>query len=297
VIEMEKELLVYIDGAYYPKSKAKISVYDHGLLYGDGVFEGIRAYRGVVFRLKEHVDRLYRSAHIIMLRIPIKKQEMIEAILETLRKNHFKDAYIRVVVTRGVGDLGLDPNKCSTSSVIIMADSIQLHAKEAKEKGITTMIVWLRRDPIDSTSHEIKSLNYLNSILAKIEANTANYDEALFLDKNGYVCEGVGENLFIVKTGKIITPPTSTGSLAGITRAAVIDLAKKNNYELFEANITSSDLFTADEAFFTGTAAEIVPIVEVNKRSIGNGKPGPITKQIMSGFTNLLGNPNEGIMI
>ena len=294
---MEKELLIYINGEYYPKSNAKISVYDHGLLYGDGDFEGIRAYDGIVFKLKEHVDRLYKSAHIIMLKIPIKKQEMITAILETLRKNHFTNAYIRVLVTRGVGDLGLDPNKCLKPSVIIMADSIRLHSEEAKDKGITAMIVWVRRNPVDSISPEVKSLNYLNSIIAKIEANTANYDEALFLDKNGYVCEGVGENIFIVNDGKIFTPPTSTGALLGITRTVVITLAKKYHYELFETNITPSNLFTADEAFFTGTAAEIVPIVEVNKRCIGKGKPGPITKQMMDGFSKLLRDPNEGILI
>lgn len=196
---MERELFVYIDGEYYPKSQAKISVYDHGLLYGDGVFEGIRAYNGIVFKLKEHIDRLYRSAHAIMLQIPIPKEEMIKVVLETLRKNKLKDSYIRLIVTRGVGDLGLDPRKCQKPTIIVITDAIRLLKAEAKENGITAMIAWVKRDPVDATSHEIKSLNYLNSILAKIEANAYGVDEAICLDKNGHVCEGVAENIFVVK--------------------------------------------------------------------------------------------------
>jgi branched-chain amino acid aminotransferase len=294
---LKKELLVYIDGEYYPKSQAKISVYDHGLLYGDGVFEGIRAYNGVVFKLKEHIDRLFRSAKVIMLDIPLTKGEMINAVLETLRKNNLRDAYIRLVVTRGVGDLGLDPRKCQKPTVIIITDTIKLHASEAKEKGIRVMLVWVRRDPVDATSHEVKSLNYLNSILGKIEANIAGFDDAVCLDKNGHVSEGVGENLFIVKNGKIITPPSSTGLLVGITRGVAIKLAEKLGYPVIESNITPTDLFTADEAFFTGTAAEIVSIVEVNKRIIGDGKPGPITRRLMQEFQKLLGDPDEGVPI
>jgi branched-chain amino acid aminotransferase len=294
---LEKELLVYIDGKYYPKSQAKISVYDHGLLYGDGVFEGIRAYNGVVFKLKEHIDRLYRSAHAIMLNIPLTKEEMINAVLETLRKNNLRDAYIRLVVTRGFGDLGIDPRKCQKPTIIIITDSIKIHSSEAKEKGIRAMIVWVRRDSVDATSHEVKSLNYMNSILAKIEANIAGYDEAICLDKNGYVSEGAAENLFIVREGKIITPPTSTGALVGITRKVILKLAQKIGYPTIEANITPTDLLTADEAFFTGTAAEIVPIVEVNKRIIGEGKPGPVTRHLMSEFEKLVQDPNEGILI
>jgi len=294
---LEKELLVYIDGEYHPKSQAKISVYDHGLLYGDGVFEGIRAYNGVVFKLKEHIDRLYRSAKVIMLDIPLTKEEMINAVLETLRKNNLRDAYIRLVVTRGVDDLGLDPRKCQKPTVIIITDTIKLYAGEAKEKGIRAMLVWVRRDSVDATSPEVKSLNYLNSVLGKIEANIAGFDEAICLDKNGYVSEGVGENLFIVKNGKIITPPSSTGILAGITREVAIKLAEKLGYSVIESNITPTDLFTADEAFFTGTAAEIVPIVEVNKRIIGDGKPCSITRLLMQEFEKLLGDPNEGVSI
>ena len=294
---MEKELLICIDGKYYPKSQAKVSVYDHGLLYGDGIFEGIRAYNSVVFKLKEHIDRLYRSARVIMLQIPPTKEEMIKAVLETLRKNNLRDAYIRLVVTRGVGDLGLDPRKCPKPTVIIITDVIKLHSGAAKEKGIRAMIVWVKRDPVDATSHEVKSLNYLNSILGKIEANIAGFDEAICLDKNGHVSEGVAENLFIVQNGKVITPPTSTGALVGITRDVVMKLAEKLGYKATEKTITPTDLFTANEAFFTGTAAEIVPIVEVNKRMIGDGKPGPITRQLMQEFEMLVRDPKEGIPI
>ncbi|MEM3725661.1 MAG: branched-chain-amino-acid transaminase [Candidatus Bathyarchaeia archaeon] len=294
---LEKELLVYIDGKYYPKSQAKISVYDHGLLYGDGVFEGIRAYKGVVFKLKEHIDRLYNSAKVIMLDIPLTKEEMINAVLETLRKNRLQDAYIRLIVTRGVGDLGLDPRKCLKPTVIIITDIIKLYSSEAREKGLKVMIVWVRRDPVDATSHEVKSLNYLNSILGKIEANITGFDEAICLDKNGYVSEGVGENLFIVKNRKIITPPSSAGILVGITREVVIKLAEKLGYTVIERNITPTDLFTAEEAFFTGTAAEIAPIVEVNRRVIGEGKLGPVTRHLISEFLKLLGDPNEGTPI
>lgn len=294
---MEKEPLVYIDGEYYSKSQAKISVFDHGLLYGDGVFEGIRAYKGVVFKLKEHIDRLYNSAKAIMLNIPMTKEEMINAVLETLRKNGLRDAYVRLVVTRGVGDLGLDPRKCPKPTVIIIADTIKLYSKEERERGIKALIVWVRRNPVDAASHEIKSLNYLNSVLGKIEANLAGFDEAICLDKNGHISEGVGENLFIVKNGKIITPPPSTGLLTGITRDVIIRLAEKMGYPVIERNITPTELFTADEAFFTGTAAEVTPIAQVNGRIIGEGKPGPITRRLMSEFEKLLGDPAEGVPI
>lgn len=294
---MEKEPLIYIDGEYYPKSQAKVSVYDHGLLYGDGVFEGIRAYNGIVFKLKEHIERLYRSARVIMLEIPLTKEEMINAVLETIQKNNMRDAYIRLVVTRGVGDLGVDPRKCKKATIIIITDIIKLHSGEAKEKGMRAMLVWVKRDPVDATSHEVKSLNYMNSILAKIEANMAGFDEAICLDKNGYISEGVAENVFIVKNGKVITPPTSTGALVGITREVVMKLAQKIGYTAIESNITPTDLFTADEAFFTGTAAEIVPIVEVNKRMIGDGKPGPVTRRLMEEFMKIIKDPSEGTPI
>lgn len=295
---MEKELFINIDGKFYPKSEAKISVYDHGLLYGDGVFEGIRAYDGVVFKLKEHIDRLYASSHTIMLQIPFSKEEMIKAVLDTLKKNKLRDAYIRLVVTRGVGDLGLDPRKCSKPTIIIITEPmIVLHSKEKKENGITAMISWVKRDPVDATTHEVKSLNYLNSILAKLESNTAGADEAICLDRNGYVCEGVAENIFIVKDGKVITPPTSTGALRGITRMLVMKLAEKLRYPLVERNITPNDLFTADEVFLTGTAAEITPVREINKRAIGEGKPGSVTKRLMQEFSKLTRDSKEGTPI
>jgi len=295
---MPEELLVYIDGKFYPKSEAKISVYDHGLLYGDGVFEGIRAYNGIVFHLKEHIDRLYKSAHPIFLKIPLTKEQLSEAVLETLRKNNLTNAYIRLVVTRGVGDLGLDPRKCPKATIIIITEPLlQLHSAEKVENGISTIITWVKRNPVDTATHEMKSLNYLNSILGKIEANNTGADEAICLNKTGYVCEGVGENIFIVRDGEIITPPVSSGALNGITRAVIIRLAKKLGIEVTEKNITPNELFTADEAFFTGTAAEVAPIREVNKRVIGAGKPGPVTKRIMQEFEKATKDPNEGTPI
>ena len=295
---MPDELLVYIDGKFYPKSEAKVSVYDHGLLYGDGVFEGIRAYNGIVFKLKEHIDRLYRSAHPIFLKIPLTKAEMSEAVVDTLKKNNLTDAYIRLVVTRGVGDLGLDPRKCPKPTVIIITEpTLVLHSPEKLEKGISTVITWVRRNSVDAATHELKSLNYLNSILGKIEANNSGVDEAICLDKAGFVCEGVGENIFIVRDGKLLTPPLSSGALDGITRTFVIKLAKKMGIEVIERNITPNELFTADEAFFTGTAAEVAPIHDVNGRVIGPGKQGPLTKRIMQEFMKALKNPNEGTPI
>jgi branched-chain amino acid aminotransferase len=294
---MGNELQVYIDGVYYSKSQATVSVYDHGLLYGDGVFEGIRAYNGIVFKLKEHISRLYRSAHALMLKIPLTEEEMTRAVVETLQKNSLRDAYIRLVVTRGVGDLGLDPRKCPKPSVIIITDTISIMSSEAKEKGITTVITWVRRQPVDTTTHEIKSLNYLNSVLAKMEATASGADEAIGLDRNGVISEGVGENLFIVKDGKVFTPPTSTGALAGITARLAKKFAKNLGYDVTETNITPFQLFTADEAFFTGTAAEVVPIREVNRRQIGNGKPGLVTKKLMAAFQKATADAAEGVPI
>ncbi|MEM1530771.1 MAG: branched-chain-amino-acid transaminase [Candidatus Bathyarchaeia archaeon] len=292
------DLLVYIDGKYYPKDEAKISVFDHGFLYGDGVFEGIRAYNGVVFKLKEHIDRLYNSAHAIMLDIPLTKDEMIEAVLETLRKNNLRDAYIRLVVTRGIGDLGLDPRKCSKPSVVIIAvPMLSLYDEEKRKKGISMIVSWIRRDPVDATSHEIKSLNYLNSILAKIEANNVGADEALILDINGYICEATGENIFIVKDGKLYTPPRSSGALPGITASVIKKIAVKLGYKVIERNLTVTELYSADEAFLTGTGAEIMPIREVNKRRIGEGRIGPITEKILEEFMKIVRDPKEGIPI
>jgi len=294
---MSSELVVYIDGQYYPKSQAKISVYDHGFLYGDGVFEGIREYNGVVFKLKEHIDRLYRSAHAIALNMPLTKEEMTKVVVETLRKNKMKDSYIRLVVSRGVGDLGLDPRKCPKPTVIVITDTISIRAGNAKETGITTMFSWVRRNPVDATSHEIKSLNYLNSVLAKIEANICGVDEALCLESNGCIAEGVGENVFIVKDGELLTPPTSTGALAGITAEVVTQIAAKLHIKLSVTNLTPFMMFTADEAFFTGTAMEMVPIREVNKRQIGTGKPGPVTKKLIAEFQKVIEDPAQGVKV
>ena len=295
---MNNEPLVYIDGEYYPKSEAKVSVYDHGFLYGDGVFEGIRSYNGVVFKLKEHIDRLYNSAKAIMLDIPMTKDEMIEAVLETLRKNGLKDAYIRLVVTRGKGDLGLDPRKCPKPSVIIIAvPLLQLYDEKVRERGMSMIVSWVRRDSVDATTHEIKSLNYLNSILAKIEANNAGADEAIILDPNGFICEATGENIFIVKDGKLFTPPSTSGALPGITASVIKEIAQKLGYQVIEKGITVAELYNADEAFLTGTAAEVMPIREVNKRQIGEGKMGPVTRQILEKFMEYTRDPNNGIPI
>jgi branched-chain amino acid aminotransferase len=293
----KRELQVYIDGKFYPKSEAKVSVYDHGLLYGDGVFEGIRAYNGTVFKLSEHIDRLYKSAHTIMLKIDVSKEDIIKAIIDTLKKNNLRDSYIRLVVTRGCGDLGLDPRKCAKPTIIIITDTIRLHDDDRKEKGITAVIAWVRRDAIDATSHEVKSLNYMNSILAKIEANNAGVDEAITLDRMGFVCEGVAENIFVVRDGAILTPHSSTGALPGITAQVVMQIAKKLGYTVMQRNTSPNELFTASEVFFTGTAVEIVSVREINKRVIGDGKIGPVTKRLMEEFQKIVLDPNEGIPI
>jgi len=293
----KQELQIYVDGKFYPKSEAKISVYDHGLLYGDGVFEGIRAYDGSVFKLKEHIDRLYESAHAIMLDIGMSKKDMISTVIRTLKKNNLRDSYIRLVITRGKGDLGLNPQKCENPTIIVITDVIRLHSDDRKERGITAMITWMRRDAIDATTHEIKSLNYMNSILAKIEANNAKVEEAITLERTGYVCEGVAENIFIVRDGAIFTPHSSTGALPGITAKVVLHIARKLGYDARERNISAFELFTANEVFFTGTAAEIIPVREINKRKIGNGKPGPVTKRLIEEFQKTARDPKQGIPI
>lgn len=274
---------MYIDGKFVPESEAKISVFDHGFLYGDGVFEGIRAYNGKVFKLREHIDRLYDSAKAIALEIPISKEEFMKIILETLRVNNLRDAYIRPIVTRGIGDLGLDPRKCSKPTIIVITRPWGKLYGDLYEKGLKAVTVTIRRNPIDSLPPNIKSLNYLNNVLAKIEANVKGGDEAIFLDKNGYVSEGSGDNVFIVKNGLIVTPPT-INNLKGITREVVIEIIERLKLPFKEANISLYDLYTADEVFVTGTAAEIAPIVEIDGRKIGDGKPGRITKILMEEF-------------
>jgi branched-chain amino acid aminotransferase len=292
-----EEPLIYLNGEFVPKSKAAISVFDHGLLYGDGVFEGIRAYNGYVFKLNEHLERLYASAHSLMIKIPLSKEEIRRAVIDTLKKNKMKDAYIRLVVTRGAGDLGVDPRKCSKPTVFIIAGSISVIPKEVAERGIRTIMTWIRRDPVDGTSHEMKSLNYLNSILAKIEANNVGADEAIILSTQGYLCEGTTENVFIVKGGEIWTPPAYTGALPGITQSVVFEIVKRIGLRIMERLITAHELFNADEVFFSGTGAEIVPVTEVNGRAIGTGKPGAITARIRKEFQKFTSDPANGVPI
>ncbi|MGP8320699.1 MAG: branched-chain-amino-acid transaminase [Methanosarcinaceae archaeon] len=288
------ELMIYTNGEYVPKSQATTSLYDHGFLYGDGVFEGIRAYNGRVFKLDEHIDRLYDSATAIALKIPIPKEGMKEAILATLRKNNLKDAYIRPIVSRGVGDLGLDPRQCPTPNIYIITQEWGAMYGDLYEVGLTAITVAIRRNAPDAVSPNIKSLNYLNNILAKIEANEKGGDEAIFLDNNGYISEGSGDNIFVVKNGKVLTPPT-INNLKGITRAAAIDILKEMDYSITEVNISMFDLYTADEIFVTGTAAESAPITKVDGRVIGDGKPGPITKKMIAAFEYI--TQNTGIPI
>ncbi len=290
--------MVYIDGNYLPKSEAKVSVFDHGLLYGDGVFEGIRSYDGVAFKLREHIDRLYRSARAIMLEIPLTKEEMTQAFLETLRKNNLPNAYVRLVVTRGVGDLGLDPKKCPKPSVIILPVPIlKLYDEKKRREGMSLVVAWVRRDPVDATTHEIKSLNYLNSILAKIEANNVGADEAIILDRQGYISEATSENIFIVKDRTLLTPQASSGPLPGITANIVKELARKIGYSVVERNITIAELYASDEAFLTGTGAEIMPIREVNKRQIGEGRIGPVTERLWGEFSKIVKDSKHGTPI
>ena len=287
-------MLVYIDGEYLPQEEAKISVFDHGLLYGDGVFEGIRSYKGRVFKLDGHLQRLYDSAKAIMLRIPISIEDMEEAVLETLRRNQLHDAYIRLVVTRGVGDLGLDPDKCPVPTIIIITDKITLYPPNFYEDGLEIVTVSVRRNYAEAVSPRIKSLNYLNNILAKIEGKQAGVEEVLMLNAEGYVVECSGDNIFFVKDNVIVTPPTHLGILEGITRNTVIDLARELGITVEEKVFTRHDLYTAEECFLTGTAAEVIPVVKIDQRTVGNGFPGIVTQKLIEEFhhvTDVLGTP------
>ncbi|MCS7094249.1 MAG: branched-chain-amino-acid transaminase [Thaumarchaeota archaeon] len=293
-----REPLVYIDGELYPKSQAKISVFDHGLLYGDGVFEGIRVYDGVIFKLKEHVDRLYNSAKVLRLKIPMSKDAMTDEIIKTVRANGFKDAYIRLVVTRGVGDLGLDPRKCGRPSIIIIVEYLEpILGRGEREYGASVIISSTRRDPVYATSHEVKSLNYLNSIFAKIEAIEAGADDAIMLDSRGFVSEATGANLFIVRDSKLYTPPVTAGILPGITRAVVIEIAGKLGIPVIERDLTPVELMTADEAFVTGTGAELAPIGFINKLPINDGRPGPIFRRLLEEFNKVKRDPSNGVKV
>ncbi|HOV21735.1 MAG TPA: branched-chain-amino-acid transaminase [bacterium] len=280
-------LTIYLNGKFVSEEEAKVSVFDHGLLYGDGVFEGIRSYNGKIFKLDEHLKRLYNSAKAILLEIPLEFSELKEATIQTVRTNKLKDSYIRIVVTRGVGDLGLDPNKCKIPTLFIIASKIQLYPEVVYEKGIDVVAVATRRNANESINPAIKSLNYLNNILAKIEANNAGATEGIILNQDGFVSEGTGENIFIVKGDTLSTPPVSVGTLEGITRDIVMELGKNIGLKVKEDNITRYDIYTCEEMFLTGTAAEIVPVVKVDGRIIGSAKPGKITKKIRDEFINL----------
>ena len=286
-------MLIYMDGRLVKQEEARVSVFDHGLLYGDGVFEGIRTYGGLIFKCKEHVDRLYNSAHVIALKIPLTKQAMTQAMVKTLKANKIKDGYIRAVVTRGVGDLGLDPRNCPKPTVFIIADKICLYPKEFYQKGLKIVTVATRRNVPEAVSPRIKSLNYLNNIMGKIEAVNLGVPEAVMLDQNGFVTEGTGDNIFIVKGKRLVTPPISAGILNGITRAAVLKLAPKAGLRPSEEMLTRFDLFTADEMFLTGTAAEIVPVVMMDHRAIGTGKVGVKTMKLTQEFRKL--TKKEGV--
>lgn len=279
---------VYINGKFYEKEDAKVSVFDHGFLYGDGIFEGIRLYSGNVFKLDRHVDRLFRSAKAIMLEMPYTKQEVIDAVCATCRENKLTDAYIRLVVSRGMGALGLSPRSCSNPQMVIIADQVQLYPQELYDNGLKAITVPTRRNSSAALPPMVKSLNYLNNILAKIEAKNLGYQECLLLNNEGYVAECSGDNVFVVYEGKIFTPPTACGSLSGMTRETVIEVARDMGYELIEKPLTRYDIWTADECFLTGTAAKLIPLVELDSRVIGDGKPGKITKSLLEGFNKVV---------
>jgi branched-chain amino acid aminotransferase len=285
---------IYINGKFYEKENAKISVFDHGLLYGDGVFEGIRSYNRRVFKLKEHIDRLFESSQSIMLKVPLTREQMIKAVLQTVKANKLDNAYIRLVVTRGEGDLGLDPNKCyKGATIIIIADKIALYPEKLYREGLSIVTVPTVRNLPEALNPQIKSLNYLNNILAKIEAANSGSDEAIMLDSLGYVAECTGDNIFVVKNGHFYTPPQCMGTLRGITRDAVLEITRKAKLPAHEHVITRHEVYISDECFLTGTAAEIIPVVKVDGRVIGAGKPGKFTLALMKKFKQLTGK--EGI--
>jgi branched-chain amino acid aminotransferase len=289
------EQWIFLNGEFVTKENAKISVYDHGFLYGDGVFEGIRVYSGNVFRLREHIDRLYNSAKSILLTIPYTKEEMIHYVVETIRKNQYQDAYIRLVVSRGVGDLGLDPYNCQKPQVVIIAEPLALFPKHLYETGIEVVTVATRRNRSDVLSPKVKSLNYLNNVLVKIEAHLANVSEALILNDQGYVAEGSGDNVFIIKDNVVYTPPGYVGALEGITRQAIIEIAQDLGYVVKEEPFTRHDVYVADEVFLTGTAAEVIAVVKVDGRVIGEGVPGPHTKRLLEEFRRRV--VSEGVKV
>ncbi len=275
---------IYLDGKFVSEDEAKISIFDHGLLYGDGVFEGIRIYNGSIFKLDEHLDRLYGSAKAIMLSVPMEPGDLKAAVVETVRLNELRDGYIRLVVTRGVGDLGLNPTKCPKQTVFIIADTIKIYPDEIYKKGMKIVTVSTRRNLLEALNPRIKSLNYLNNVLATLEVNRTDAQEGLMLNARGYVTECIVDNFFLVDDGTVVTPPTSVGALKGITRDTVMELSVEVGYPVEERIITLHDVYVADESFLTGTAAEIAPITNVDDRLIGDGHPGPITTDLMKRF-------------
>jgi branched-chain amino acid aminotransferase len=283
-----EELTIFLDGKFVPEAEAKVSVFDHGLLYGDGIFEGIRFYNGRVFRLEEHTDRLWDSARSICLEIPMSKEAMTEALLETIRKNDLRDGYIRQIVTRGVGNLGLNPVQCKKPSVIIIATTIALYPEEAYRTGLTVVTCATRRTGAAQLNPAVKSLNYLNNVMARIEANLAGADEALMLNEAGNVAECTADNVFVIKKGRIFTPPIAAGALRGITRSVAMECAEELGMEVKETDITRHDVFIADECFLTGTAAEVIPVIKADGRQIGTGKAGPITTKIIARFREMV---------
>jgi len=279
---------IWLDGNIVDESEAKISVFDHGLLYGDGIFEGIRFYEGRVFRLTEHIERLYLSAKALLLKMPWTLEEVCEATLETIRANGLTDGYIRLVVTRGVGDLGLNPYLCPSPSMFIIVSGITLYPAELYEKGLEVVTCSTRRPTPASLSPQVKSLNYLNNVMAKVEALKAGAKEGLMLNEQGYVAECTGDNVFIVKKGVVLTPPVSDGSLDGITRQVIFDLCGELGITIREVSMTRYDLYTADESFLTGTAAETIPMVKLDEREIGNGKPGEVSLKLIKAYGKLV---------
>jgi branched-chain amino acid aminotransferase len=275
---------IYLDGKFVDQADAKVSVFDHGLLYGDGIFEGIRLYQGNIFRLDEHLERLEYSAKALLLKMPLSRQEIAEATCETCRQNNLTDGYIRLVVTRGVGDLGLSPWLCPTPSLFIIADKIALYPSEHYTTGLSIVTVPTRRTNPAALSPAVKSLNYLNNILAKIEARQAGALEAILLNDQGYVAECTGDNIFIVHKGEILTPAASQGALKGITRDTIFDIAKEIGVPIREADLTRYDVWCADECYLTGTGAEVIPVVKLDGREIGTGKPGAITQKVLAAF-------------
>lgn len=294
---MDKEPLVYMNGKFLEKSKAVVSVFDHGLLYGDGIFEGIRSYNGSVFQLDAHIDRLYDSAKFIQLEIPISRDELVEAILATLRRNHLRDAYIRLVVTRGTGDLGIDPASCKRATIFVIAEPAISILGTKGPKVYNVIIASIRRDSVDATSHEVKSLNYLNSVMARLEANDAGVNDAIMLDPRGFVSEAGATNVFLVKDRKVFTPAHSAGILHGITRTCIIRLCSNLGFEITERDVTPFEMLTADEVFLAGTKGEIIAVGTINHRRIGSGGVGPMTRRLYQEFTRLVQRKDQGTPI